>query len=255
MPFDFDIHIATINTLIALCSSASCQILSRTSYGSGKRIVKISEQVVIKFGIGVTESEANNQRRTYLLFDSKVVRVLRVYRFFIEKQYGYIVMKYMTNEILTLLKDQRFIRRIARVLAHLAEISYRILGSLKSGVPRNFFWFENEDLFFMNIMDIEKYFNSRLTKDNPQLDFKQCSAILCYFDVALRNILWQENDIICLLDWECAGFYSKILEVCAQRITFEKNNEFNRILLKYIIDLTEDEKDQTKLIIQIYFNG
>lgn len=235
MPPDLDTRTATIDALVAVCSSASCTTLGGAPYGSGRRVVKISEQAVIKFGIGVTESEANNQRGAYQLLDPSIVRVPQVYRFFTKGQYGYIVMEYIKGQILTPLEDQRLIRRVARVLEHLAELSCRVPGPLRSGVPRGLLWPENEDLSFVNILDVERYFNSRL-------------------DVAPRNILWQEDGTICLLDWECAGFYPRILEVCAQRIIFGMDGEFNRILLEYMPGLTEDEEVQAKLIMQAYSN-
>ncbi len=255
MPPGFDVHTATIDALVAVCSSVSCETLGGAPNGSGRRVVKVSEQAVIKFGIGVTESEANNQRGAYLLLDPSIVRVPQVYRFFTNGQHGYIVMEYIKGQILTPLEDQRLIHRVARALAHLAELSCRIPGPLSSGVPRGFLWPENEDLSFINILDVERYFNSRLAKSSPRLDFAQCNMVLCHLDVAPRNILWQEDGTICLLDWECAGFYPRILEVCAQRIILGKDGEFNRILLEYMPDLTEEEEVQAKLIMQAYSNA
>lgn len=48
----------------------------------GILVVRISEQVVIKFGPGVSKDEAMNQQRAYGLLDHDIVRVPRVYRFF-----------------------------------------------------------------------------------------------------------------------------------------------------------------------------
>ena len=45
--------------------------------------------------MGVTESEANNQKEAYLLLNPSIVRVPRVYRFFSKGQHGYIVMEYI----------------------------------------------------------------------------------------------------------------------------------------------------------------
>ncbi len=252
---EFDVHTATIDALVAVCSSASCIILGGAPDGSGRRIVKISEQVVVKFGIGVTESEANNQKEAYLLLDPGIVRVPQVYRFFTKGQHGYIVMEYVEGQVLISLDDQHLVHRVARILAHLTEFSCRIPGPLRSGVPRGLFWPENEDLSFEDIMDVEIYFNSRLASGSPQLNLRHSSVVLCHLDVAPRNILWQSNGIICLLDWECAGFYPRVLEVCAQRIQLGKDGDFNRILLGHMADLTEEEEVQAKLIMQAYSNG
>lgn len=95
MPPDFDVHTATIDALVAVCSSVSCKTLNEAPNGSGRRVVKVSKQAVIKFGIEVTESEAKNQRGVYLLLDPSIVRVSQIYRFFTKGQHGYIVMKYI----------------------------------------------------------------------------------------------------------------------------------------------------------------
>ena len=104
-------------------------------------------------------------------------------------------------------------------------------------------------------MDIEEYFNSRLAKCSPQLDLRQFGIVLCRLDVAPRNILWQVDGIIYLLDWESAGFYPRVLEVCAQRIVLGKDGDLNRILLGHRADLTEEEEVQAKLIMEAYSNG
>lgn len=252
---EINIHTATIDALVAFCSSASCETLGEASYTSGRRIVKVSEQAVIKFGIGVAESEANNQRGAYRLLDPSIVRVPEVYRFFTKGRYGYIVMEYIKGQVLDPLEDQRLVHRVAYTLAHLAEISCRIAGPLESGVPRGLFWPDNETLSFNTIIDIEIYFNSRLAKGGSQLDFGQCRAVLCHLDVAPRNILWQEDGTICLIDWECAGFYPRVLEVCAQRVIFGKDGEFNRILLEHMAPLTEEEEVQANLIMKAYSNS
>ena len=96
-----DVHTATVDALVAFCSSGSCEILDKGSDPAcGGRIVKASEQAVIKFGIGVTESEANNQRGAYQLLDPSIVRVPRVYRFFSQGQNGYIIMEYIKGQTL-----------------------------------------------------------------------------------------------------------------------------------------------------------
>lgn len=223
---EIDVQTATIDELVAFCSSASCETLGEASSNCGRKIIKVSEQAVIKFGVGVTESEANNQRGAYLLLDQSIVRVPQVHRFFTAGQYGYIIMEYIKGKVLTPLEDQHLIHRVACILAHLSKISCHIPGPLMSGVPRGLFWPENEDLFFKTMLDVERYFNSRLAKGGFQLDLGQSSAVLCHLDVAPRNILWQEDGSICLLDWEYAGFYPRVLEVCAQRVLLGKDGNF-----------------------------
>ena len=250
-----DVHSATIDALVAFCSKPSCRTLDAASSISSRRIIKASEQAVIKFGVGVTESEANNQKGAYALLDSSIVRVPRVYRFFTKGEYGYIVMEYIEGQVLIPLEDQQLIYRVARILAYLATLSCNTPGPLMSGVPRGLFWPETEEITFKTIRDVERYFNSRLAKGSLQLDLSKSSAVLCHLDVAPRNILWQKDGSICLLDWECAGFYPRVLEVCAQRIISGKDGDFNELLLESMADLTEEEEVQAGLILRAYSNN
>ena len=253
---EIDVHTATVDVLVAFCSSASYETLGEGSdIICGRKIVKVSEQAVIKFGIGVTESEANNQRGAYQLLDPSIVRVPRVYRFFSQGRNGYLIMEYIKGQILTSLDNQHIIQRVADVFTHLATISHHTPGPLMSGIPRGLYWPENEELSFKSMSDLERYFNSRLSKSGPQLDLSKCSAVLCHLDVAPRNILRQEDDSICLLDWEYAGFYPRVLEVVMQRVFFGRDNNFNKILLEYTADLTEEEEAQAELIMRAYSNN
>ena len=252
---EIDVHSATIDALVAFCSDPSCRTLDGASSISSRRIIKASEQAVIKFGIGVTESEANNQRGAYSLLDPSIVRVPQVYRFFTKGEYGYIVMEYVKGQVLIPLEDPHLIYRVAQILAYLATLSYHIPGPLMSGIPRGLFWPETEEITFKTMRDVERYFNSRLAKGSLQLDLSRCSAVLCHLDIAPRNILWQRDGSICLLDWECAGFYPRILEVCAQRIISGRDGDFNSILLEYMADLTKEEEVQASLILRAYGNN
>ena len=152
-PPEIDIHTATIDALVAICSSPSCEILGEILEGSGRRVVKISEQAVIKFGIRITESEANNQIGAYLLLEPSIVRVPWVYRFFTKGNYGYIVMEYSKGQYskgqaLAPLEDPSDIRKASHALALMAEISLHIPGPLRFGIARGLLWPENEDLSF-----------------------------------------------------------------------------------------------------------
>ena len=252
---EINVHTATVDAIVAFCWSASCKLIGEAPGTWGRKVVKVSEQEVIKFGIGVTESEANNQRGAYSLLNPSIVRVPQVYRSFTQGDFGYIIMEYIKGQVLTPLADQHLIYRVAGILTHMAKISYHVPGPLMSGIPRGLFWPETEEITFKTMLDVERYFNSRLEKDSPQVDFGKSSAVLCHLDLAPRNIVLQEDGSICLLDWEYAGFYPRVLEVCAQRIIYGRDGDYNRILLEYMADLTEEEEVQAGLVLRAYSNN
>ncbi|KAJ5477638.1 hypothetical protein N7530_003147 [Penicillium desertorum] len=76
----------------------------------GNLVVKTSNDTVIKLGPGVTEDEANNQRKVYGLIDHDIVRVPRVHRFFTDELgRGYIVMEYIEGCVMDPLDDPHLI--------------------------------------------------------------------------------------------------------------------------------------------------
>ena len=124
-----------------------------------------------------------------------------------------------------------------------------------SGIPRGLYWPENEEISFKSISDLERYFNSRLSKRDPQLDLSSYRLVLCHLDIAPRNILQQEDGSIYLIDWESAGFYPRVLEVVMQRVFLGRDNNFNQTLLEYTADLTDQEEVQAGLIMRAYSNN
>lgn len=66
-------------TIIACCENLLPGIIF-SQYG--KRIIRISDQHVVKWGPDVTKEEAEAQRIAYELVDSRIVRIPRAYAFF-----------------------------------------------------------------------------------------------------------------------------------------------------------------------------
>lgn len=82
----------------------------------GKRIIRISDDQVVKWGPDVTREEFDNQRLAYELVDSQKVRIPRVFDFFCdERSWRYIVMEYIHGRIIDLLEDVNAIQRVASV--------------------------------------------------------------------------------------------------------------------------------------------
>ncbi len=165
---EIDVCTATIESLVTACSNPSREELGASPVVVGRTIVKIFEQAVIKFGLGVTESEVNTQRGACLLLNPNVVRVPWVYRFFENEGLSYIAMEYVKGRVITSVEDPDLIFRIARILDHFAEFMSRTSGPLRFGVPRGLLWPEEEVFHFKNIQDVERYFNSRLPKNGPR---------------------------------------------------------------------------------------
>ncbi|PGH01576.1 hypothetical protein GX51_05141 [Blastomyces parvus] len=242
------------NELIAFCLDRSpSQIVGGTQYGH--LIVRISEDVVIKFGMRISKDEADNQQRAYDLVDHNIVRIPRVHRFFTDEfGRGYIVMDYMEGEVIDPLEEPGLIERVICVLDHFSTLTGDNPGSLSGGSCRGLLWPDTENLTFGNREKMEDWFNSRLFSGEGRVSFQNCDLVLCHLDIAPRNIIWQPNGTICLVDWASAGFYPRLFEFWAQWNIEGKEGAFNTLLLKSMKPLPDHERAQKWPICRVWYN-
>ncbi|KAJ5544173.1 kinase-like protein [Penicillium frequentans] len=238
--------------VIASCSNpVPDSILSKY----GKRVIKISDCQVVKWGPDVTKEEFENQRLAYELVDSRKVRIPRVCDFFCdERGWGYFVMEFIDGKVIDPLEDVNSIQRVASVLNYFSTLRYNVPGSLYGSPCRGLLFPETEDLVFDSLDAMETWFNSRLFAHNPKLTLRDHKLVLCHLDIAPRNILWQEDGSLCLIDWASAGFYPRIFEFCVQWIFDGKDGNFNSLLLKSMNPLLDQEMAQKEPILCAWRN-
>ncbi|KAJ5354876.1 kinase-like protein [Penicillium brevicompactum] len=239
-------------SVIAYCQNPSPEnVVSQY----GKRVIRISDQEVVKWGPDVTNEEVENQRIAYELVDSRIVRIPRVHAFFSdERGWGYIVMEFIKGKAVDPLEDTDVIKKIAGVLDYFATLRHTTPGSLCGGFCRGLLFPDTEDLVFENPDEMEKWFNSRLFSHNPKLSLQRCDLILCHLGLAPRNILWQEDGSFCLIDWASAGYYPRLFEFCAQWIIEGKDGRFNSLLLESMNPLSSQELAQKESIMSAWRN-
>lgn len=221
----------------------------------GNLVVRISEDTVVKFGMGLSEDEANNQRRAYELVDHDVVHVPRVHGFFNDELgRGYLVMEYIEGRVIDPLDDPELIAKVARVLDHFCSITANRPGSLWGGPCRGLLWPDSEDLNFEDKGQMERWFNSRLFAGEGKVSFRDCDLVLCHLDIAPRNIIWQPDGRICLVDWASAGFYPRLFEYWAQWNIEGIEGPFNSLLLNSMKPLSDYESVQQLPICRVWYN-
>ena len=250
----FDQH-STDMELINYCINPPREhILYDAPYGN--KIIKISDQIVVKFGVGVTKAEALNQSKAYELVDPRIVRVPKVHRYFSDgENRGYIVMDFVKGEVVEPLEDPIRVNRIADILDHLASFRRTVPGPCACNPPYGLLFFPDEgELPFADIKDLERWWNRRLLFKEPAINLQDCALVLCHLDVAPRNILWEDEKPPCLLDWASAGYYPRVFEFCVQLIVEGKDGKFNRILLDAMTELRQVESEQIKSILQAWSN-
>lgn len=211
-------------------------ILGGTPYGN--KVIKVSSQAVIKFGFGVTEAEAFNQSGVHKLVDPQVVRIPKVHRYFSASEgRGYIVMDFIEGKVIEPLEDPKKVMKIARIVDHLASFDREVPGPLHHGPPAALLFLDEAEYSFDGVDDLEAWWNRRLLPGDPSLCLQNFELVLCHLDIAPRNILWEDGQPPCMIDWASAGYYPRFFEFCAQRMIEGKEGQFNTLLLNAMTKL------------------
>ncbi|KAH6716176.1 kinase-like domain-containing protein [Leptodontidium sp. MPI-SDFR-AT-0119] len=244
--------------IIECCIHPNRQIIGGQPQGS--LVIKLSDEIVVKFGAGVSVEEADNQRKAYELLDGGVVRVPRVVRYFTRTfdhtslPIEYLVMEYIYGDILELL-GSHLVDQIVKILSHFSTIRSLRPGLLQTGVSRGLLWDSNGKPTFKIIKEMEHWLNFRLPDVKAKLAVEKYPLVLCHLDLALRNIIWLEDGSICLLDWSSAGFYPRFFEICLLKVMTGSYNDYETTLRGRLDQLTDDEEDQVSLLERSFYNG
>lgn len=265
--------IATVNEewLIDLCHKAEKENGISGGLKEGDRVIKISDDIAVKYGYGVTASEAATQDFAYNTVNSNIVHIPRVYRFIESKgtttttacTKGYLFMEYVQGKNpkdvdLKLRRD--LLPRIAKIVAHLGQIQggQRPPGPVGGGEPQGYLWDDNgANTTFNSIEDLNIYMNKRLKLRNDSIDLSPCSLVLCHMDLCRRNFILKDVDddggggALCLVDWGLAGFYPRFFEVASISCMLPYDAPYEEPLLQEIekvVGLTDEEKRLMRLV-------
>ena len=243
--------------IIERCFNPNRQVIGGLMYGN--RVVKLSEEIVVKFGRGVTAEEADNQRRVTELLDRNIVRIPQVYRFFTRlvkgAPRGFLVMEYIHGHF-SESPNSRQINQLAQILSYFASIHGEHPGPLQRGVSRGLLWEENGKPAFESIQQMERWLNFRLPDvEAKKLALEKYPLVLCHLDLAPRNILWLDDGSVCLLDWASAGFYPRFFEVSLLKLMEYTHGDYETTLITRMERLTDDEEAQISLLSSSFHNG
>lgn len=222
----------------------------------GLSIIRISEDAIVKCGFGVSQYEAVNQQRAYEILDPAIIRIPRVYRFFINGLDGYIIMEYINGQPLSsIMNPDAYLEPMAKVLKLFEQVRRDRPGPFHESFAFGQLWLDYDPIAPATISDIEQYYNKRQLKNSDHLNLVGYPLVFCHLDIAPRNILVLEDASLCLVDWNSAGFYPRLFERIALEINVRKENDWNTKLLELLDKLDEDEKAQARLLKQAYYLG
>jgi hypothetical protein len=117
------------------------------NYFRHDHIVKISDHIAVKYGLGISASEAAAQTFADETLHPDIVHVPKVHRFFISSQSGdpagYLFLEYIsgrtpTNDDLDPENERCIIPRIASITASLGNIHDSVPGPRDGGCPKGY---------------------------------------------------------------------------------------------------------------------
>jgi hypothetical protein len=224
----------------------------------GNKLIKISEHLAVKLGIGLEIQEAENQNYVRRHVDSAILYVPRVFRFFEAffsgSHYGLIVMEFIrgtTLDSLSVLENPDLAKRTRNAIEHLATIPIPIgqgPGPVGGGPAQGYLWSdEGTDCTFFTIADMENWMNTRLSVVKvPNISLAQLPLRMRHMDLVRRNICLLPDSSICFLDWAFAGFYPDIFEI----YTFRDLKYRDEVWFKQLLDLFPEPKSEDEQIIR-----
>jgi aminoglycoside phosphotransferase (APT) family kinase protein len=244
-----------------------------TLYDYGNKIVRLSKSVVLKAGVHLEPSEAENMRLAAELLHLPVPRVHRAFRRDIcesdDVNAGhFIVMDYISGQTVeecwdSLSQDVR--ESVASQVADMIEtMQSRLLNNVPpgplggaGGKPFIGPWFAYYGGGpFATLQDFENSYNHKLdvcitlkliARNAPRFRFN--SAVLTHQDIAPRNLILDLQGKLWLIDWGWAGVYPPGIEqaVFARQ---EANAEFRKMVLSRLSEVHQDLVQQYDSIVQ-----
>jgi aminoglycoside phosphotransferase (APT) family kinase protein len=262
-PVTWDIHTASEEWLVQLCERTGQENGRISDHKQGDRVVKLSDEIAVKFGHGVRDSEARTQEFAHKKANPSLVRVPRVHRFFQRNDpswhcpRGYLFMEYVSGRLpqeLDLSVHNDIIPRVAKIIEHLGQIHNTELvpGPIGGGEPEGYFWGDDgARTTFTCREDLEAWLNKRLALRDKSVDLGPSPLVLCHMDLRRRNMILEEDSIICLVDWGFAGMYPRFFEVANLSWINPYDEHYEKPLLQRtgsLLNLTAEEKGAMGLL-------
>jgi thiamine kinase-like enzyme len=240
--------------IIAACSNPKSQRPGKHHHCN--RVIKLNEDIVVKYGYGVREEEAHNIQKVYELVDQSVVRTPRLFRYFRRASSGYILMEFIDGVVAEDVDESLALKTMISILQHFKSVTGYKPGPLGGGWSRGLMWEDQEAHFHGSITIMEKWYNRRLIRPGT-LSFADETLVLCHLDLSRRNIILPQNNSNppAVVDWMSAGFYPRSFELYMLSLQHELvEGDFYKILLERL-SVSPATQQQIELISEVWSNA
>jgi hypothetical protein len=182
----------------------------------GNRVIKIpNSNVVVKFGRGVTQAEAQTQTEVSRLIDPKFIHVPQVHHFYHngDQKIGYIVMEFVEGEPIDANRTEH-VEALQKALDHLSSLKTNFPGPLHSSERQGILW----KMTHLTITTRVKASKIGSTSGKMTKSFWMAKILSYVISTQLYRIcLGCLTAKICLLDWASAGSTPDILNLQPMR--------------------------------------
>jgi serine/threonine protein kinase len=202
-------------TVVTLCLH-SPQSTCLWDVPGGNRVIRIpNSNLVVKFGRGVTQAEAQTQEEVSKIIDSSIIHVPQVHSFYHDgdQNIGYLIMEFVEGEPIDVGCTEQ-VEGLQKTLDHLSSLKRAFPGTLHSGELQGILWEDDAPSTHNTSEGLADWIN-KWQDDKVILDGED--FVLCHLDTALQNMLWLPSGKICLLDWGSAGYYPRYFELAAHQ--------------------------------------
>ncbi|KAF2210673.1 hypothetical protein CERZMDRAFT_45023 [Cercospora zeae-maydis SCOH1-5] len=257
-----------------------CAQLPGPATACQQNVRRLTETLIVKLGLEVTESEFRNQLFVYNMLEHQKIKVARPYRFVrASDSYGfcngYLIMEYIQGQRLdegSLCNNEKIVSLAASAIQSIHETSASRLsqetppGSLFGSIHYGFPWGDGSaEGSFHSMEDLERCIQKRLVCSNHaarSVDFDGFSdrhMVLCHLDLAPRNLLLTTNDIIAVLDWASMGWFPSAFELASleylQTVASADEAKFLRSIKAHLQKLKPLEENDLIVLGQVHANS
>jgi Phosphotransferase enzyme family len=179
--------------------------------GCSKQVVRITDSLVVKFGLFVTVEEFKNQQMAKRCLNPEIVHVPSVHRFLQKAAVGYIVIDFVDGRTLEEQPDESMLKKLANILDHIHQQQGLRPGSLGGGPTYGVLWPLHEEVEFSDTDDFQRWLNIRSRRLGHTFDIHPYPLSMCHLDFNPRNIMVNGNRVS-LIDWAAAGYFPPFFE-------------------------------------------